>query len=295
MNRPDHTFHPRGTHGAPLTLYPARPGMESLRPLPLLGAALLLLGALVYAPRLAPWEHTLVVLVLLAGGAGWTLRAVLESGRLMALGTVPATAPAHNANAATPLPAALGTLPPLAGLRTPASAPEADGRDAGPASAGQHGDRDGAADPLTGSYSQHECRKMLALMFVRASRFQCPLALVMVRVEQRERIGALFGAAAADTVLVELAAFLHQQVRGSDVVARWDDGAFALLLPGTTHEEAQELAARLRHLVGHTFFAGFGHLSCAIGVADSSQHRSAEALANAATRLATPAAPARHA
>ncbi|MBA5637610.1 GGDEF domain-containing protein [Duganella sp. LX20W] len=292
MNRPDQTFHPRRPHGAPLPLYPARPGVESLRPLPLLVAALLLLGALLYAPRLAVWEHTLILVVLVAGGAALALRAVLESGRLLSLNSAPvaATGTASPASAATPQPAAPH---PVLRLVTPAGEPEAGAQPAhAPSYRGGH---DGAADPLTGSYSQHECRKMLAMMFVRASRFHSPLSLVMVRIEQCERIGALFGAAAADTVLVELAAFLHQQVRSSDVVARWDDAAFALLLPGTTHAEAEELAARLRHLIGHTFFAGFSHLSCAIGVADNGQHASAEALANAATRLATPSAPARQA
>lgn len=281
MNRPDHPFQHCRPEGASLPLHPARPGVESMRPLPLLGATLLLLGALLYAPRLAPWQHSLVVLVLVAGGAGLTLRAVLESGRLLSLKAPPAPASAAD----MPAPSAPR---PLLRLITPAAAPADPAPDPMPAPGGGRGV---AADPLTGSYSQHECRKMLALMFVRASRFQSPLALVMVRIEQLERVGALFGSDAADKVLVELAAFLQHQVRGSDVVARWDDAGFALLLPGTAQEEADELAARLRHLIGHTFFAGFSHLSCAIGVADSRQHRSADALASAAARLTMPVAP----
>lgn len=279
MNRPDHTPHQADPESARARLDRPRPGLKSLRPLPLLGAALLLLGALLYAPRLAAWPDALVALIAGAGAAALALWAVRPSDRL------PPFAPAA---AAMPAPSAPR---PLLRLITRDAAPTPPGRDAMPAA----DDGPGAADALTGSYSQHECRKMLALMFVRASRFQSPLALVMVRLEQLEPIGALFGAAAADTVLIELAAFLQHQVRASDVVARWDDAAFALLLPGTAHAEADELAARLREHIGHTFFAGFSHLSCAIGVADNRQHRSAEALANAAARLAMPVAPTRHA
>lgn len=281
MNRPEHPFPSATPPGVRPRLAPARPGVESLRTVPLLCAALL--GAMLYGPALAAWQHTLVVVVLVAGGAGLTLRAVLESGRLHTLQVAPA--PAGNGAAPESASACPPSRPQLR-LITPArTAPDAH-RAAEPA--GHDRLASDAADPLTGSYSQHECRKMLALMFVRASRFHSPLALVMVRIEQLGRIGTLFGTAAADTVLVELAAFLEQQVRGGDVVARWDDTAFALLLPGTAHEDAQQLAVRLQHLIGHTFFAGFSHLSCAIGVASSGQHASAEALATAATPARRP-------
>lgn len=282
MNRPDHTSHlPHPDEAAPRP-DPARPGPERLHSLPLLGAALLLAGALLYAPHLAPWQHALATLIVVAGGAALALRAPRRSERL------PSWEPASAA--AMPAPSApRSPLRPIARAASPAPAPTP--HDPAPAADGGAS----AADALTGSYSQHECRKMLALMFVRASRFHSPLAMVMVRLEQRDRIGSLFGPAAADTVLVELAAFLQQQVRASDVVARWDDAAFALLLPGTAQDEAEELAARLRAHIGRTFFAGFGHLSCAIGVADNRQHRSAEALANAAARLAMPVTPPRHA
>lgn len=287
MNRPDHIPPSPAAQGAHRPLPPGWPGMKSLRPLPLLCAAMLLLGALLYGPELQAWERALVMLVLVAGGGALALRAVLESGRFP--DRAAPLAPAGERDALRPV----APRPPLR-LITSASAPDQCPDDAMPAHAGEDvtnttATANTAADPLTGSYNQQECRKMLALMFVRASRFHSPLTLVMVRIEQLERIGAMFGPAAADSVLVELAAFLRHQLRGSDVVARWDDAGFALLLPGTASAEAGELAARLRHLIGHTFFAGFSQLSCTIGVADSGRHASAEALVNAAARRAMPA------
>ncbi|HEU4845931.1 MAG TPA: GGDEF domain-containing protein [Burkholderiaceae bacterium] len=185
-----------------------------------------------------------------------------------------------------PVPAA---PPPLLRLVAPTPALERMQPERGPAA---HDAAAAAAvtDRLTGSYSRRECRQMLAHMFVRASRFRSPLALIVVQVEQFEQIARLFGGAVADAVLVELAAFLSGLVRGGDVVARWDDAAFALLLPGMAAGEAKQLAARLQAAIGPAFLAGFGHLSCGIGLASSCQHASAAALASAASALAAPGA-----
>ncbi|MBA5687914.1 GGDEF domain-containing protein [Rugamonas apoptosis] len=283
MNRSHDILHPRAPNAGASHLSPAQPGLESLRRLPLLGTAMLLLGAMLYSPHLEAWERVLILLVLVAGGAGLALQTILAPAPTATPARANASAGAGSEHPASPRPALRlvhGGQP---------QAPDQPEAEAAPAA------NRSATDPLTGSYSQHECRKMLALMFVRAGRFHSPLALVLVRVEQLDYIGTLFGPGAADAVLVELAALLHHQLRGSDVVARWDDGAFALLLPGTTSEEAGELAARLHRAIGDAFFAGFSQLSCAIGVADSRQHASTEALAEAAMRLASPIAQRRNA
>jgi diguanylate cyclase (GGDEF)-like protein len=283
MDQQDDTNNrPRPGHGYRF-LPPARRGLESIRQLPLLGATLLLLGAMLYGPHLEAWERTLILLVLVAGGAG-LLRTMLEP-QLPRPATVAASPAAGVTPAQPPPPRPLLRLVGPIGQR-PHGAPPA--READPAA-------QEATDQLTGRYSRRECRKMLALMFVRATRFHSPLALVVVQVEQLERIAAMFGGAVADTVLVELAAFLSQQVRGGDVVARWDNAAFALLLPGTALQEAEELTTQLQDAIANAFFAGFGQLSCAIGAADSNHHASADALANAAVRRATSNAPRRNA
>lgn len=249
--------------------YPVRAGSACVRQMPLLCAALLLIGAMLYGPQLEAWQRSalLLALVLVAGGTGLSLRAVLEARLHPA---APTMAPR-----------------PLLRLVVPTPTPERMPPHSGPAA------HDGAAcaavtDPITGSYSRHECRQMLAHMFVRASRFRSPLAFVVVQVEQVEQIARLFGPAMADAVLVELAVFLSDHVRGGDVVARWDNAAFALLLPGMTAGEAELLAARLQVAIGPAFFAGFGHLSCGIGLASSCQHASAAALASAASASAAP-------
>lgn len=141
------------------------------------------------------------------------------------------------------------------------------------------------------SYGRLECQQMLAMMFVRARRFRSPLTLMIVRTEQIERLGAMFGASSARAVVTALSAYLVSQVRGGDVVARWDASSFAVLLPGTAAEQAMALARKLQHGIGEGFFGGFGCLSCAIGLGDSSRYTSASALADATVRQTLPGAP----
>lgn len=73
--------------------------------------------------------------------------------------------------------------------------------------------------------------------------------LAMIEVDHFKLINDQFGADAGDDLLRSIAERLDTATRRSDVAARWGGEEFAVLLPGTTLEEARHIMERLRATV----------------------------------------------
>jgi diguanylate cyclase (GGDEF)-like protein len=123
-----------------------------------------------------------------------------------------------------------------------------------------------------------------------------PLAAVVVDIDHFKRINDTHGHAHGDAALRVMAEMLRQLVRKSDVCGRIGGEEFALVLPGTTLEEARALAERLREhilqrVVAHDgvsfrFTASFGvaALRADDGGLEAVLARADEALYNAKER-----------
>ncbi|WGG52589.1 GGDEF domain-containing protein [Rugamonas sp. DEMB1] len=268
---------------------------DSRRQTLLFGAVAGLILAMLYLPQLSPWHRMALLAMLAATATTLTLRTLGAHGLMQ---RQPAREPAPGA-ASADLAAcramhgitAPGPAPALQLTLAPAPAGRADhGVDHGVSPGVELGVDSGAVtDPLTGSYRRQEGERLLAHMFGRARRFSAPLALVVFRLEHVRRINAMFGRASGDAVLADLARFATERLRGSDVLARWDDCSFALLLPGTSARQAAHVARMLQQGIEQSFFAGFGGMSCSVGIGASSRCRSAAELALQAERRAAEA------
>jgi diguanylate cyclase (GGDEF)-like protein len=73
-----------------------------------------------------------------------------------------------------------------------------------------------------------------------------PLALIMFDVDYFKTINDSFGHAVGDKVLIEIAKLLQRETRSSDIAARLGGEEFAVLLPDTSLQQAEELAERIR-------------------------------------------------
>lgn len=102
------------------------------------------------------------------------------------------------------------------------------------------------SDPVTGVANRRGLKDALRREVARAAREGSPLSLVLLRVDDLDRLAMADGDEAAEQVLRAAAEAWAFQLRASDVVARVDATTFAAVLPGAGHEDATELAERLR-------------------------------------------------
>jgi diguanylate cyclase (GGDEF)-like protein len=126
-------------------------------------------------------------------------------------------------------------------------------------------------DGLTGLANRRLCTAALQQELARAHRFEKPLALVLVDIDDFKRINDRWGHPTGDEVLKAFAKRLHESVREIDLAGRWGGEEFALLLPGTDLEGGRELAERVRRaLAEHELTAPDGEavrITASFGVA----------------------------
>ena len=108
-------------------------------------------------------------------------------------------------------------------------------------------------DPLTGLLDRASLCAFLAQELDDAA----DVAVLVVGLDRFEEVDDALGPAGGDELLRQVAARLSTAVRDGDLLARLDDGGFAVVLPGGSSRDAHLVADRLhRSLVGDLVVAG---------------------------------------
>ncbi len=101
-------------------------------------------------------------------------------------------------------------------------------------------------DPLTGCYSRASITELLDLHFKVALRFDSPLALAFVDLDEFKAVNDQYGHQAGDRVLAEAAHRIRAVLHGTDAVGRWGGEEFVIVLPGKTAAAAMQCMETLR-------------------------------------------------
>jgi diguanylate cyclase (GGDEF)-like protein len=100
-------------------------------------------------------------------------------------------------------------------------------------------------DPLTGCRNRRFFHDVIGREIERHKRYNIPLSMVFVDVNQFKAINDTLGHETGDRVLQQVAAFLMSKVRGADYVFRWGGDEF-LILMSCGEDEAVRKGAELQ-------------------------------------------------
>lgn len=131
-------------------------------------------------------------------------------------------------------------------------------------------------DALTGLRNRLALKDLSRKEYQRALRYEAPLSLIALELDHFKQINDRHGHFAGDTVLVDVAACLEEQLRESDLVFRVGGEEFLVVLPHTRHPEALEVAGRLRESVqalGWTFSGTTVSCTISLGCAEVNPSR----------------------
>lgn len=109
----------------------------------------------------------------------------------------------------------------------------------------QDGLRLAMLDPLTGLYNRRFVGPQLAAAAARARAEGTPFAVMVMDLDRFKQVNDLYGHAAGDQVLVEVARRLTANLRDTDVLARVGGEEFLAILPGSCMMNARRVAERL--------------------------------------------------
>jgi diguanylate cyclase (GGDEF)-like protein len=127
-------------------------------------------------------------------------------------------------------------------------------------------------DGLTELNNYRFFQQRLSIELNRAQRFNRPLSLIMLDLDDFKAYNDIYGHQSGDQALRKLAWLLQRSSRSYDLVARYGGDEFVIILPETSKKMAAEVAERIRGAVEKAAIEGDGpaldgHFTASLGVA----------------------------
>lgn len=108
--------------------------------------------------------------------------------------------------------------------------------------------KDVNTDVLTGLYNRRYFNQILVLECERVLRYNNPLSLLFIDVDDFKHYNDVYGHKNGDFVLVKIGDIFHENLRGLDFGFRYGGEEFAILLPGINLSNALIVAEKIRRL-----------------------------------------------
>ena len=125
-------------------------------------------------------------------------------------------------------------------------------------------------DELTGTYNMRAFSSMLQRAFRQSVRYGHALSVVMIDSDNLKQINDTHGHESGNRLLQHLVRCIREQLRGSDVMARFGGDEFIVLLPETSNKGALEMAERIRKSIEISRFdvrTGDTNITVSLGIA----------------------------
>ncbi len=109
-------------------------------------------------------------------------------------------------------------------------------------------------DSLTGIANRREFTAILVREMDQAKRYGTPMALAMYDLDYFKRVNDTFGHDVGDYVLQAVTGVVKDNIRVTDILARWGGEEFMVLMPQSDIESARNTTEKLRlAIAGHNF------------------------------------------
>jgi diguanylate cyclase (GGDEF)-like protein len=109
--------------------------------------------------------------------------------------------------------------------------------------------RQAVTDELTGLFNHRRFQEVVSVEVERARRFDQPMSLIMLDIDNFKRVNDTYGHMQGDLVLREVARVLRESSREIDEPARYGGEEMAVALPQTDLEGAYQFAERVRQRI----------------------------------------------
>jgi diguanylate cyclase (GGDEF)-like protein len=138
-------------------------------------------------------------------------------------------------------------------------------------------------DPLTQLYNRRSMDTLLQREFALAERYEHPLSLVMIDMDEFKQVNDAHGHAAGDYLLKAFADCVRMTLRRTDMAFRYGGDEFVIALPQTPLAQAQQVMHKLRQSFAAVDFSdAIANLerqpTLSIGIAERSKHGNVLAL-----------------
>lgn len=104
-------------------------------------------------------------------------------------------------------------------------------------------------DPLTGAYNRRLLEEVGGKEIERARRYKTPFSVIMIDIDDFDKVNNQFGHGKGDEVLQGVTSILNISCRASDIIIRYGGDEFVILLPNTDNPGALATKRRIGEIV----------------------------------------------
>ncbi|MFK5985506.1 MAG: sensor domain-containing diguanylate cyclase [Pseudomonadota bacterium] len=106
-----------------------------------------------------------------------------------------------------------------------------------------------SCDSMTGLYNRGSFDKFLSNELLLKERYDTPLSLLMLDIDDFKLINDNFGHQAGDQVILSLAKILKAAIREVDKACRYGGDEFIIILPNTNQQQCEVLRQRIKDMI----------------------------------------------
>lgn len=140
-------------------------------------------------------------------------------------------------------------------------------------------------DPLTKANNRRKLTADFDLWSAYCRRYHQPLSLALLDIDLFKSINDDYGHQKADQVLINFVSLLKEQLRKTDILARWGGDEFVILFPGIGPDMAKEVLCRIRQYLHDKPLFDSIFVTCSIGVTGLRPEADLDALIHEADEL----------
>ena len=111
-------------------------------------------------------------------------------------------------------------------------------------------------DGLTGISNRLSMDKSLLTEFERSIRYNSPLSVILLDVDNFKNVNDAYGHQKGDEILIAVASLLKKACRANDIAARYGGEEFLMILPQSNAQGAFKIAERVREGIMKMSFTG---------------------------------------
>ncbi len=128
-------------------------------------------------------------------------------------------------------------------------------------------------DPTTQLFNRGAMEQMMAHEMVRTNRLGTPLSLLILNIAGFEKISKRLGAVETEQFLYATAQLVKNTFRGSDMVFRYTEAQFLVVMPDTNEQQVEFTLKRLESEIArqNSVFPSYAELAFSYGIAQFAQ------------------------
>lgn len=121
-------------------------------------------------------------------------------------------------------------------------------------------------DSLSGLYNRRFMNQKLEEEISKYKRYKTPFSLLLIDIDYFKKINDTYGHDKGDLIIKQISSLIQQNIRNTDISARWGGEEFLILAPNSDLNGALKLANNLKELIEKTQFEVKQKVTISVGV-----------------------------